>query len=67
MMLRGRVAHFDAVSGRGVVRSDDGAEFSFHCVDIADGTRSIDVGAHIVGERKVGHQGRDEVAGIYSI
>ena len=33
--------------GLGVVRSDDGAEYPFHCTAIADGTRTIPVGVTV--------------------
>lgn len=45
--MLGSVVAFDADAGLGTVRSHDGAEFLFHCVEIADGTRTIDVGAPI--------------------
>ena len=33
-----------STSGLGVITTPDGGEFPFHCVEIADGTRTIDVG-----------------------
>jgi cold shock CspA family protein len=39
--LIGDVAAFDEVSGLGVLRSDSGSEIPFHCISIADGTRTI--------------------------
>jgi cold shock CspA family protein len=44
---RGRVVDFDEHVGLGHVVDDTGAELLFHCVEIADGTRAIDVGATI--------------------
>lgn len=44
---RGAVTSFDAAVGLGVVTTADGEDFSFHCIEIADGTRSIDVGAAV--------------------
>lgn len=44
----GRVTAFDAYVGLGEVTPDDGgAAVLFHCVEIADGTRTIDVGAAV--------------------
>ena len=43
----GSVVAFDADAGLGTVRSDDGSEYLFHCVEIADGTRAIEVGATV--------------------
>ena len=44
---RGVVAAFDEQSGLGVVATDDGVEHPFHCIEIADGSRSIDIGAEV--------------------
>ena len=44
---RGRVIDFDEHVGLGHVRADDGTEHLFHCVEIADGSRSIDVGTEV--------------------
>jgi cold shock CspA family protein len=59
----GRVTAFDDASGLGQVTGDDGTVHPFHCVDIADGTRTIEVGAqvHFV---VVGKLGRYEAATI---
>jgi cold shock CspA family protein len=43
--VRGEVIEFDEPRGLGVVRADDGATYRFHCTAIADGTRTIGVGA----------------------
>jgi cold shock CspA family protein len=55
-VTRGRVASFEQQSGLGVITAADGAEFPFHCVEIADGTRTIDVGVDVEFEplRKLG-------------
>ena len=45
--MRGDVIAFDGHSGLGTVRGDDALAYPFHCVEIADGTRAIDVGATI--------------------
>jgi CspA family cold shock protein len=44
---RGVVADFDDASGLGTIVGDDGARYRFHCVEIADGSRTIEVGAEV--------------------
>jgi cold shock CspA family protein len=58
--MEGRIESFDDARGDGTVRSDGGERFYFHCVEIADGSRTIDVGARITARRGVGHLGHDE-------
>ena len=43
----GTVVEFDAKRGLGVVESADGQRLSFHCIQIADGSRSVSVGAAV--------------------
>lgn len=43
-MLRGTVTDFDEGRGLGTVATDDGDRYLFHVIEIADGTRTIDVG-----------------------
>ncbi len=43
-MLRGTVIEFDEGKGLGTVAADDGTGYLFHVIEIADGTRTIDVG-----------------------
>lgn len=43
----GTVVSFDAATGLGTIESSDGSVHAFHCVEIADGTRDIDVGADV--------------------
>lgn len=43
-LIDGVVTEFDDDRGLGTVLSDDGVAFLFHVIEIADGTRSIDVG-----------------------
>ena len=45
--MLGTVAAFDGDAGLGTVRGDDGVDYPFHCVEIADGTRTIDVGTPV--------------------
>ena len=46
-MPTGRVIAFDDHVGLGEVESDDGQVYLFHCVEIADGSRTIEVGAAV--------------------
>jgi cold shock CspA family protein len=62
--ILGRIESFDDRRGDGHLTSDDGERFYFHCVDIADGTRSIAIGARVTAERTVGHLGHDEAVSI---
>jgi len=45
--VTGTVTEFDAAAGLGAVTSVDGDKYKFHCVEIADGTRTIEVGASV--------------------
>jgi cold shock CspA family protein len=60
----GVVVAFDDAAGFGAVRLDDGRELFFHCTAIADGTRTIDVGAAVSAFVVPGHLGRYEAADI---
>lgn len=39
----GTVVAFDQTVGLGEVERSDGQRFQFHCIELADGTRAIDV------------------------
>lgn len=41
------VTSFDAHVGLGTIRLDDGSEVPFHCAEIADGSRLIEVGTRV--------------------
>lgn len=43
----GVVAHFDEASGLGVLASDTGSDVPFHCISIANGTRTIAPGTGV--------------------
>ena len=58
--LRGVVIDFDERRGDGTMRSDQGESFYFHCLEIADGSRIVPVGARVRAERSSGRLGRDE-------
>lgn len=47
-MPAGRVTEFDEARGLGTVTSDDGVEYLFHLVEIADGSRTVEVGRRVV-------------------
>ncbi len=67
MILRGRIEVFDEHRGDGMLLSDDGERFYFHCVDIADGTRTIEAGATVHARRSVGRRGRDEAVAVVKV
>ena len=58
------VRSFDEDRGLGTVAEDGGGEYPFHCTAIADGTRRIDVGVHVVFEVAPGHGGRFEARSL---
>jgi cold shock CspA family protein len=58
------VTEFDDGRGLGVVLADDGRRFAFHCAAIADGTRSVAVGARVVFCVVPGHGGRYEARAV---
>ena len=65
----GSVVDFDEAAGYGHVALDhddgDGAgPWFFHCTAIADGTRTIEVGAPVSFEVVAGHQGRYEATDL---
>jgi cold shock CspA family protein len=44
---RGVVTAFDTEAGLGVVADSVGTQYPFHCIEIADGSRTIEVGAEV--------------------
>jgi cold shock CspA family protein len=58
--LTGRVTSFDDRRGIGEIAGNDGVAYPFHCTVIADGSRSIAVGAAVTFEVVAGHLGRWE-------
>lgn len=56
----GCVASFDPTRGLGTITGDEGAVYVFHATAIADGSRRIDVGAHVAYSLAPGHGGRYE-------
>ena len=56
----GVISDFDEPRGLGTIRSSTGEELPFHCTAIADGSRTIDVGAAVTFSVAPGHLGRYE-------
>ena len=44
---RGTVTSFDESVGLGTIAAADGTDHPFHCIEIADGSRSIEVGTEV--------------------
>ena len=65
--MRGRsgtVVEFDAARGLGTGEDADGGRLEFHCTRVADGSRSVPVGASVRYVLVPGALGRWEAAGI---
>ena len=45
--MNGVVTEFDEHVGLGVITDGAGTEYPFHCAEIADGTRAIEVGVDV--------------------
>jgi cold shock CspA family protein len=67
LRITGKVVSFDDQRGDGVVTTDLGESMYFHCVNIADGTRSVPLGAFVSGIRAVGRLGADEITDLQQI
>ncbi len=66
--VAGHVTAFDAGRGTGVVRGDDGAEWTFHATRVSDGSRSVEVGRRVVFEVGIGaHPGSWEATRVVKI
>jgi hypothetical protein len=66
-MFTGVVQSFDDRRGDGALRDDDGRLYYFHCVSIADGSRTIGVGVRARARRAVGRLGHDEVVDVVAM
>ncbi len=64
MKSRGTVARFDTERGLGEITGADGVTYPFHSTVIADGSRTIAVGAAVEFEVTAGHLGRWEASAI---
>ena len=62
--MNGRVIAFDEQGGLGTLESTDGIKYEFHCTQIADGTRTIKIGAEVEFEVVPGLLGHWEAAHI---
>jgi cold shock CspA family protein len=62
--MKGTVVEFDEVLGLGTVRSDAGRTYPFHCTQIADGSRRIEMGALVDFDIIPAHLGRWEASAI---
>lgn len=60
----GVVSAFDAAVGLGQIAGDGEDMVGFHCVAIADGSRTIEVGTAVAYRLVAGLHGRWEAAGI---
>ena len=60
----GRVEEYDATRGWGTIVGDDGERLGFHCTQIADGSRHVEVGATVEFEVGPGLPGRWEATAI---
>ena len=60
----GVVTEFDDPRGLGTVVSDRGVLYAFHCANIADGTRQVEVGAAVTWRVIPGRLGRWEAGDI---
>ena len=58
------MAEWDEQVGVGSIAADDGTSYFFHCTQIADGTRTIDLGAAVRFEIVAGHLGRWEATRV---
>ncbi len=63
----GTVSEFDEHRGLGVVTGGDGNHYPFHCTQIADGSRTIAVGAEVRFAVRPGGLGRWEAAEIETV
>jgi cold shock CspA family protein len=62
--VKGSVSAFDERRGLGEIRGVDETVYPFHCTVIADGSRTIEVGAPVEFEVVPGPLGRWEAAAI---
>ncbi|MDQ1480325.1 MAG: cold shock protein, partial [Actinomycetota bacterium] len=62
--VTGTVTAFDEKRGLGEVTAEDATAYPFHCTVIADGTRTIQVGASVEFEVVAGPLGRWEAGSI---
>jgi cold shock CspA family protein len=64
--LQGVVTEFDEPRGLGTIESE-GRMLPFHCTQITDGTRTIEVGTAVTFEVRPGSMGHWEAAAVTSV
>jgi len=62
--VKGTIAAFDEQAGFGTVRAADGRELFFHCTQLTNGTRTIEVGTRVRFEIVPAPLGRWEAARV---
>ena len=62
--MTGRVTEWDEHGGFGTIEAADGRSFFFHCTQISDGSRTIEVGATVRFDIIAGRLGRWEAARV---
>ena len=62
--MEGTVTAFDADRGYGTIKASDGRELFFHCTQLVDGSRSVDIGADVQFDIVAGHRGRYEAVAV---
>jgi cold shock CspA family protein len=62
--MKGVVTAFDEHRGIGSVELAEGGSLFFHCTAIADGSRTIEVGASVTFDVVPGHLGRYEASSL---
>lgn len=65
--MLGTVDAFDERRGDGDVLGDDGRHYYLHCIEIADGSRSIEVGRRVIFSRRPGLTGHDEAVEVQPV
>ena len=48
--VKGEVSHFDSASGLGQILTTQGETYRFHCIEISDESRQINIGAQVTCE-----------------
>jgi len=65
-VLTGVVRKIDVAVGLGTIEQPDGTTHAFHVIEIADGTRTVDVGAEVTFDL-LAKLGRYEAANIRAV
>ena len=65
--MLGTVEAFGDDQGHGTVRTDDGRVLFFHCTSIADGSRTVAVGARVALRVVPGDGGRWEATDVEAV